>query len=52
MLVVLSLGIGIFATPVYRGFTIAAQQAMDREGYIQAVAPTDEITFAGANHGE
>ncbi len=52
VLVVLSLGIGIFATPVYRGFTIAAQQAMDRDAYIQAVAPTDEITYAGANHGE
>jgi multicomponent Na+:H+ antiporter subunit D len=51
-LVVLSLGIGIFAAPVFRGFTVAAQQVMDREGYIQAVAPTDEITFAGANHGE
>ena len=51
VLVVLSLGIGIFAGPVFRWSSIAGAQVMDREGYIQAVAPTDQIIFAGVDHG-
>jgi len=52
VLVVLSIAIGLFAAPVYRGISIAAQQAMDRDAYIQAIAPVDTITFAGGTHGE
>jgi multicomponent Na+:H+ antiporter subunit D len=52
VLVVLSLSIGIFGGPVLRLSTIAGAQVMDRQGYIDAVAPTDEITFAGVGHGE
>lgn len=43
-LVALSLAIGIFSAPVFHWSTIAAQQVLDREGYIRAVHPSDEIT--------
>ena len=52
LLVALSLSIGLFGGPVFRGFTVAAQQVMDRDGYIQTVAPMDEIIYAGGTHGE
>jgi len=43
-LVTLSLAIGLFSGPVLQWSTIAAQQVLDRDGYIAAVNPTDEIT--------
>lgn len=43
LLLALSLGVGIFSGPVLRWSEIAANQVLDRAGYIQAVAPTDEI---------
>lgn len=43
-LVVLSLAIGIFSSPVFRWSTIAAEQVLDRSGYIADVAPTAEIS--------
>lgn len=43
-LVALSLAIGIFSAPVFHWSSIAAQQVLDREGYISAVHPSDEIT--------
>ena len=52
MLVVLSLGIGIFGGPVFRWSSIAGAQVMDRQGYIDAVAPTDEITYGGVENGD
>jgi multicomponent Na+:H+ antiporter subunit D len=42
-LVALSLAIGIFYGPMLRVATTAANQALDRTGYIQAVAPLDEV---------
>ncbi|MEZ4707732.1 MAG: proton-conducting transporter membrane subunit [Caldilineaceae bacterium] len=51
-LLALSLSIGLFGAPVLRWSTIAAQQALDRNGYIQAVSPTDEIIFMGDEHHE
>ncbi|MEZ4613946.1 MAG: hypothetical protein R2867_00325 [Caldilineaceae bacterium] len=39
----MSLSIGIFSAPVFSWSTIAAQQLLDRDGYISAVAPSDEI---------
>jgi multicomponent Na+:H+ antiporter subunit D len=44
-LVILSLSIGLFSGPVFRWSSIAANQVLDRAGYIAAVAPTDEITI-------
>lgn len=52
VLVALSLGIGIAAGPVYRAAGVAAHQVMDREGYIAAVAPTDDIAYEGGDHGQ
>ncbi|MFN2204213.1 MAG: proton-conducting transporter membrane subunit [Caldilineaceae bacterium] len=52
VLVVLSLSIGIFAGPVFRMASIAGAQVMDREGYIAAVHPTDQIIYAGVEHGD
>jgi multicomponent Na+:H+ antiporter subunit D len=43
VLVALSLAIGVFLGPTLNMTSIAAEQAMDQAGYIQAVAPTDEI---------
>ncbi len=43
LLMTLSLGIGLFSGPVLRWSSVAAAQVLDRAGYIQAVAPTDEI---------
>lgn len=42
-LVVLSLCIGIFNAPFFRWSSIAAEQLIDRTGYIQAVAPVEGI---------
>lgn len=52
VLVLLSLGIGIFGGPVFRWSTVAGEQVMDRQGYIDAVAPTDNISYAGDSHGD
>ncbi|MEZ4866665.1 MAG: proton-conducting transporter membrane subunit [Caldilineaceae bacterium] len=43
LLVVLSLGIGLFSGPVFRWSTVAAEQVLDRDGYIAAVHPSDTI---------
>jgi hypothetical protein len=43
LLVALSLAIGLFSGPVFDWSSIAAQQVMDRTGYIQAVAPANGI---------
>lgn len=43
-LVALSLAIGLFSAPVFQWSTIAAQQVLDRAGYIAAVHPSDEIS--------
>ncbi|MCW5873996.1 MAG: Na+/H+ antiporter subunit D [Anaerolineales bacterium] len=50
MLVLLSLGIGIFSAPVFGWARVAAEQVLDRDGYIQAVAPTDVIAPVGTEH--
>ncbi len=47
LLVALSLTIGIFNAPVFRWSTIAAEQVLDRDGYIRAVNPVDEFTMLG-----
>ncbi len=52
VLVALSLSIGIFGGPVFRWSNIAAQQVLDRDGYIDAVNPTDEIVDLGAESHE
>lgn len=46
-LVALSLAIGLFSAPVFRWSTIAAQQVLDRDGYITAVQPVNEIRMLG-----
>jgi multicomponent Na+:H+ antiporter subunit D len=51
-LVVLSLSIGLFSAQVFHWSEIAAHQVLDREGYIRAVSPTDDIQFLGNAHGE
>lgn len=43
VLVTLSLSIGIFSGPVFRWSDIAAQQMLDRAGYIEAVNPVSEV---------
>jgi multicomponent Na+:H+ antiporter subunit D len=43
VLVAISLSIGIFSEPFFAWSTVAAEQALDRDGYIQAVNPTEEI---------
>lgn len=43
LLVALSLTIGIFSGPFFQWSSVAARQVLDRDGYIQAVNPTDEI---------
>ncbi|MEM8925550.1 MAG: proton-conducting transporter membrane subunit [Actinomycetota bacterium] len=43
-LVVLSLSIGIFSRPVFEWSRVAAEQAVDREGYIDAVSPSDDVS--------
>jgi multicomponent Na+:H+ antiporter subunit D len=45
LLIALSLAIGIFSGPVFQWSEIAARQAMDRDGYIAAVGPTDVIEY-------
>ncbi len=52
VLMALSLGVGIFSGPVFGWFETAANQVMDRDGYIQAVAPTDVIEYLGAAHAK
>lgn len=43
VLVALSLAMGLFFEPVLRIASVAASQALDRAGYIAAVAPLDDI---------
>jgi multicomponent Na+:H+ antiporter subunit D len=43
LLVALSLAIGLFSGPVFNWTSLAAQQVMDRTGYIQAVAPATGV---------
>ena len=47
LLVALSLSMGIFGQTFFRYANVAAQQVMDRQGYIAQVAPTDEIPVLG-----
>ncbi len=47
VLVALSLTIGILSGPVFTWSTVAANQVLDRAGYIADVAPTDEIMMLG-----
>ncbi|MBX3009944.1 MAG: hypothetical protein KF832_00505 [Caldilineaceae bacterium] len=47
LLVALSLAIGIFNAPVLQWSTTAAEQLLDRAGYIQAVHPVDAISMKG-----
>ncbi len=44
VLVLLSLAIGLFSGRVFEWSNIAAQQALDREGYIAAVAPAESAS--------
>ncbi len=50
VLVLVSLAVGIFSAPVFGWAQVAAEQVLDRAGYIQAVAPTDVIAPLGAEH--
>ncbi|RIK38064.1 MAG: short chain dehydrogenase [Chloroflexi bacterium] len=43
LLVAVSLAIGIFSAPFFQWSSVAAAQALDRSGYIQAVNPGDGI---------
>ena len=52
VLVILSLSIGIFAQPVFNMSSVAANQVLDREGYIAAVDPIEGIPEISAAHGE
>jgi multicomponent Na+:H+ antiporter subunit D len=47
LLVAVSLAIGIFSAPFFQWSSVAATQALDRTGYIQAVSPTDDIEMMG-----
>ncbi|MEX1020599.1 MAG: proton-conducting transporter membrane subunit, partial [Litorilinea sp.] len=51
LLLVISLSMGIFGGSVFNWTQRAATHALDRAGYIETVAPMDEIPFAGA-YGE
>lgn len=46
-LLVLSLGLGIYGERVFRMTTTAAEQALDRAGYIAAVNPVEPESVAG-----
>jgi multicomponent Na+:H+ antiporter subunit D len=50
MLVAASLIIGIFSNAFFRWSGVAASQILDRSGYIQTVAPTDEILMLEEAH--
>jgi len=50
ILVVISLGMGIFSDTFIQWSQVAAGQLIDRAGYIQAVAPTDLIAPVGMEH--
>jgi multicomponent Na+:H+ antiporter subunit D len=52
LLLALSLAIGVFSGPFFAWSEQAAAHALDRAGYIEAVAPSAEIPFAGANYGQ
>jgi len=43
VLIALSLTMGIFGQTVFRYANVAAEQVMDRQGYIAQINPTDEI---------
>jgi multicomponent Na+:H+ antiporter subunit D len=50
LLVAHSLAIGLFSERVFAWSTYAAAQILDRESYVNAVAPTDQIEYEGASH--
>jgi multicomponent Na+:H+ antiporter subunit D len=50
MLVAASLIMGVFSGVFFRWSSVAASQILDRPGYIQAVAPTDEILILEETH--
>ncbi|MBX3047907.1 MAG: Na+/H+ antiporter subunit D [Anaerolineales bacterium] len=47
LLVTASLAIGVFSGPFFEWSSVAARQVLDRQGYIRAVAPTDQILPIG-----
>jgi multicomponent Na+:H+ antiporter subunit D len=47
LLVALSLALGIFFEPAVQIATVAAQQVLDRDGYIAAVNPQNEVAGTG-----
>ena len=51
ILVALSLSIGLFAGPVFHWSGVAASQVLDRDGYIQAVSPTEGIPALPSDYG-
>lgn len=51
LLIALSLALGVVTGPFFHWSSVAARQVMDREGYIQAVGPTDEIEYVRSNYG-
>jgi multicomponent Na+:H+ antiporter subunit D len=50
LLLALSLAIGILNGPVFHWTQLAADQVLDRAGYIASVAPTDVLEYAGDTH--
>jgi multicomponent Na+:H+ antiporter subunit D len=50
ILIAASLVVGIFSETFFRWSNVAATQLLDRAGYIQAVAPTDEIMMLEEVH--
>jgi multicomponent Na+:H+ antiporter subunit D len=52
LLVAFSLSIGIFGQTFFNYANIAAQQVLDREGYIALVGPTDEIPILDSAYHE
>jgi multicomponent Na+:H+ antiporter subunit D len=51
VLLILSLGLGIFSDHFFHWSEVAAYQTLDRDAYINAVAPTDLIEYVGATAG-
>jgi multicomponent Na+:H+ antiporter subunit D len=50
ILVALSLWIGLFSEPIFQWSSVAANQLLDRAGYIQAVNPTSTIEMVEKAH--
>jgi multicomponent Na+:H+ antiporter subunit D len=50
LLLAMSLLIGIFSTPFFHWSSVAANQALDRAGYIEAVNPVAGVRMVEADH--